>query len=429
MVEVRSTELGARTRLARRLVRSSSFRSLSHRNFRIFFVTQTVSFLGTWMQLVAQTLLIYRLTGSGTAVGILTVCQFLPTLLLVAWAGAVVDRSDTRRLMTLSSAVMMLSALVMGTLSVTGRVTPAAVYILATVLGVANTFDGPGRRTLVNELVPGEHVSNAVSLSSTIAMGTRIVGPAFAGLLIATVGIGWCFLLNGVSFVVAIAGLWMMDTATLHARPPVPRAPGQVRAGLRYAWRTPPLRQALLLLLALGAVSMNFHVTLALYVKIGLGGSDGLYAALSAVSGIGALAGGLMLARRTMIDVAFLGWMTLVYAVALGLLACSPDAWWALIPLALVGLGQLGVLASASTVVQVQSLPSMRGRVLALFTLATVGANPVGGAVAGWSADRFGASFTVAYGALFTFVLGLGTVWVARRKPRGAWHDENVLFS
>ena len=136
-----------------------------------------------------------------------------------------------------------------------------------------------------------------------------------------------------------------------------------------------------------------------------------------------------MLARRTMIDVAFLGWMTLVYAVALGLLACSPDAWWALIPLALVGLGQLGVLASASTVVQVQSLPSMRGRVLALFTLATVGANPVGGAVAGWSADRFGASFTVAYGALFTFVLGLGTVWVARRKPRSAWHDEDVLFS
>ena len=230
MVEVRSTDLGARTRLARRLVRSSSFRSLSHRNFRIFFVTQTVSFLGTWMQLVAQTLLIYRLTGSGTAVGILTVCQFLPTLLLVAWAGAVVDRSDTQGAHDAELGRDDVgSTLVMGTLSVTGRVTPARMYILATVLGVANTFDGPGRRTLVNELVPGEHVSNAVSLSSTIAMGTRIVGPAFAGLLIATVGIGWCFLLNGVSFVVAIAGLWMMDTATLHARALVPRAPGQVR--------------------------------------------------------------------------------------------------------------------------------------------------------------------------------------------------------
>jgi predicted MFS family arabinose efflux permease len=152
-----------------------------------------------------------------------------------------------------------------------------------------------------------------------------------------------------------------------------------------------------------------------LYVKIGLDGSDGLYAALSAVSGVGALVGGLMLARRTMIDVAFLGWMTLVYAAALGLLACSPDAWWALVPLALVGLGQLGVLASASTVVQVQSVPSMRGRVLALFTLATVGANPVGGAVAGWTADRFGAAFTVAYGALFTFVLGFATLWAAYR--------------
>ena len=288
-------------------------------------------------------------------------------------------------------------------------------YILATVLGVANTFDGPGRRTLVNELVPGEHVSNAVSLSSTIAMGTRIIGPAFAGLLIATVGIGWCFLLNGVSFVVAIAGLWMMDTATLHARPPVPRAPGQVRAGLRYAWRTPPLRQALLLLLALGAVSMNFHVTLALYVKIGLGGSDGLYAALSAVSGC-------RRARRRA-D------------------ARAQDHDRRRLP----GVddprvrgraGAPGVLArrmvGADTAGARRARPARRPR-----QRQHGGPGPVGAVDAGprprpvhvghgrreprrwrrrgWSADRFGAAFTVAYGALFTFVLGLGTLWAAQR--------------
>lgn len=390
-----------------RVTAVEGFRSLAHRNFRVFFVSQTVSFLGTWLQLVAQTLLIYRLTDSGTAVGLLTVCQFVPTLLLVAWAGVVIDRSDTRRLMTISSGTMLASSALLGVLVVTGTVTPLWVYLTAMVLGVANAFDNPGRRALVNELVPAEDVANAVSLNSTLIMATRIVGPALAGLMIATVGIGWCFLLNAATFVVAVAGLWVMDEGSLHRRGRVERARGQVREGIRYVWHDRQLRHGLGTLLAAGLISMNFQVILALYVKIGLDGSDSLYAVLSAVNGVGAMVCGLVLARRRTFDGTLIARMAVVYGVGIGLVALAPNAGFSVVPLLIVGFGQLGLLSGTNTLLQIRATPAMRGRVIALFSFATVGANPIGGALAGWTSEHIGSRFTLGYCAVYTIAVGL----------------------
>jgi MFS family permease len=404
-----------RTGRFERFAASPSLRAFSHRNFRIFFVSQSVSFIGTWMQLTAQTLLIYDLTGTGTSIGLLTACQFAPTLLLGAWAGVVIDRSDTRRLMAASSGVMMFTALAMGALVVTGQITPLMVYGLAMLLGVANTFDNPGRRTLVNELVPHEDIGNAVSLNSTMVMGMRVIGPALAGLLIATVGIGWCFLANGASFVVAIGGLRRMDRETLRARLPVARGPGQVRAGVRYAWSHRPLREALLLLLGLGLIALNFQVLLALYVKVGLGGSDSMYAVTSALAGGGAMVAGLVLASHSRFDSSLLGRMALLYALSLAGLAVAPSLWWAAVPIIFAGFAQLGFLSGANTVLQIESSPEMRGRVIALYTLVTLGTNPPSGALTGWTTDLFGAPSTVAYCAVSAALVGGLTLRMARR--------------
>lgn len=396
---------------------TSTLRALSNPNFRIFLASQTVSMLGTWVQLIAQTLLIYDLTGTGTSIGLLTFFQFAPTIVLGAWAGVVIDRTDTRRLLATSSAAMMVCALTLGFLVLSDRVTPTLVYVLAAVLGVANTFDNPTRRVLVNELVPHEHVANAVSLNSTVVMATRTVGPALAGLLIATVGVGWCFLLNGLTFVVVLVGLVLMDPKTFHIRSRDARGPGQVRAGFRYVRSHPSLRRTLCLLFWLGLVSFNLQILLALYMKIGLGGSDALFAAASALAGAGSMAAGLVLARRSTFEFSLLGPMTMLYGLSLGALAVAPSIWWAVIPIVLGGYTQIAILSAGSTIIQLESTSEMRGRVVALYALVVLGTGPPQGALTGWTTDVIGARPTVAYCAVCTVVIGAISAWVASARP------------
>ena len=251
-----------------------------------------IGFTGTWIQLAAQTLLVYRLTGSGTALGLLTAIQFVPTLVLGAWAGVVVDRYDKRRIMTIASTVMAITATVLAALVVTDRVTLGAVYVLAACFGLANTFDNPARRTLVERPGAARRGRQRRRPNSTLITTARIVGPAIAGALIVTVGIGWCFALNALSFVPVILGLRRMDSSTFRSVR-VARAKGQLREGLRYAMSVDDLRVPLALMAVVGTLSFNFVVLLPLLAERDLGGSDVSYTVLTSFFGVGSLIGSL----------------------------------------------------------------------------------------------------------------------------------------
>jgi MFS family permease len=394
-----------------------TFRSLQHRNFRIFFITMGISFTGTWIQLAAQTLLVYRLTGSGTALGLLTAIQFVPTLVLGAWAGVVVDRYDKRRIMTIASTVMAITATVLATLVVTDRVTLGAVYVLAAMFGLANTFDNPARRTLVNDLVPPDEVVNAVALNSTLITTARIVGPAIAGGLIVTVGIGWCFALNAMSFVPVILGLRRMDSSTFRSVR-VARAKGQLREGFRYAMSVDDLRVPLALMAVVGTLSFNFVVLLPLLAERDLGGSDVSYTVLTSFFGVGSLIGSLRMARREVIDLRFLGESALLLGVASAGLAFAPGIPVAAAILVVAGYAGIGVLSGGNAVLQVATSAEMRGRVLALYTVVFLGSTPIGGPIAGWTAEHFGTDAGILLGAVAAVAAGAAVLGFVRREVR-----------
>lgn len=394
-----------------------TFRSLQHRNFRIFFVAQGISFVGTWIQLASQTLLVYRLTGSGTALGLLTAIQFLPTLVLGAWAGVVVDRYDKRRIITVASTVMGVAASVLAVLVITDRVTLGAVYVLAATFGLANTFDNPARRTLVNDLVPPDELVNAVALNSTLITTARIVGPAIAGALIVTVGMGWCFALNALSFVPVLVGLRRMDPSTFRSVR-VARAKGQLRAGLRYAMSVDDLRIPLALMAVVGTLSFNFVVLLPLLAERDLGGSDVSYTILTSFFGVGSLVGSLRMARRDVIDLRFLGESALLLGVASAALAFAPGIPAAAAILVVAGYAGIGILSGGNAVLQVATNPEMRGRVLALYTVVFLGSTPIGGPIAGWTAERFGTGAGILLGAAAAVAAGLAVLAFVRREVR-----------
>jgi MFS family permease len=394
---------------------ADTFRSLQHRNFRIFFVTQGISFIGTWLQLAAQILLVYRLTDSGTAVGLLTAAQFTPTLLLGAWAGVVIDRHDKRRIMRITSAVMLAAAAALGLLVLTDTVTTPLVYVLAAVLGLANTFDNPARRTLVNDLVPESEVANAVALNSTLITVARILGPAAAGILIATVGIGWCFVLNGLSFVPVLLGLARMDDASFRSKP-VARAKGQLRAGLRYAASIDELRVPLVLMAVVGTLSFNLPVLLPLLAERDLHGSDVTYTLLTSCFGVGSLVGSLRLARREVIDTRFLAQSALLLGASSGALAVAPSVAVAGLILLPAGYAAIGVLSGGNIVLQLATSAEMRGRVLALYTVVFLGSTPIGGPISGWTAERFGTPAGILLGAVASTTVGLAVLRFVRRR-------------
>lgn len=398
-----------------KLATADTFRSLQHRNFRIFFVTQGISFIGTWLQLAAQTLLVFRLTDSGTALGLLTAIQFSPTLLLGAWAGVVIDRYDKRRIMTITSSAMFAAAGTLGVLVLADAVSVGVVYVLAAVLGLANTFDNPARRTLVNDLVPEEELVNAIALNSTLATSARILGPAFAGALITTVGIGWCFVLNALSFVPVIFGLRRMNADTFRSKL-IARAKGQLRAGFRYAMSIDDLRVPLALMAVVGTLSFNFSVLLPLFAERDLGGSDVTYTILTSFFGLGSLIGSLRMARLETIDTRYLGRSALVLGASSAALVLAPNLWIAGAILIVAGYAGIGVLSGGNAVLQLATSAEMRGRVLALYTVVFLGSTPIGGPIAGWVAQRVGTWAGILLGAVAAVLAGVGVLVFLRRQ-------------
>jgi MFS family permease len=318
-------------------------------------------------------------------------CQFLPVLLFGVWTGLVADRSDKRKLLIIVQSFAMLQSFALATLAFMHHAPIGAFYAVALAGGFATAFDNPARRAFVVEMVPKDQVQNAVSLNSAMMTGSRIFGPALAGLLISTVGFGWCFLVDGVSYIAVIAGLWMMRPAELNRSIPAPKSPGQIRAGLRYARSVPELWVPLTMMTIVGTLAFNFTVVMPLFVKRTLHGTDTSFTLIYSAVSVGSVLAALYAARRSRATLRHVTIAAAAFGITLLAFASAPNLASAF-PLGVgMGFGSMLFMTSATAIVQMRADPAMRGRVLALQAIVFLGTTPIGGPLMGWVCDRFGA--------------------------------------
>jgi MFS family permease len=399
-----------------KVVTSETFRSLRVRNYRIFFIGQAISQVGTWLQFIAQALLVLQLTDSGVALGLVTAFQFLPVLVFGAWAGVISDRVDKRRLMFVTQTAMMVFALVLGVFVLSGHITVIGVYVLAALTGTANAFDNPSRRVVITELVGEAEMANAVSLNSALITGSRVVGPAMAAWLINTVGIGWCFIANAASFVAMLVALAMIRPSDLHVNERIAKEKGQILEGFRYVWANDELRLAVVLMGVVATLSFNWQVLLPLLAEHDFHGNDTTYAFITTVFSVGSLVGSLLIARLTTMDNRLLARASVGLGLSSLLVALAPSVPAAALAGALAGATGIAFLSATMTALQLHSIPVMRGRVMALYSILFLGSTPIGGPLAGWIAQVFGTRWSIGLGAIAALASGFAGLAVLRRR-------------
>ncbi|MGW7446606.1 MFS transporter [Kitasatospora sp. NPDC054795] len=393
------------------------FDALQVPNFRLYFAGQSVSLVGTWMQAVTQSWLVLELTGSGTALGLVVAAQFLPVLLAGPYGGLIADRSDKRVLLMATQATLAVLAMLLGLLAVTHTVRLWMVVVLAVAFGAVNAVDNPARQAFVPEIVGRRLLRNAVGLNSVVVNTARAVGPAVAGVLIATVGVGVCFLANAASFLAVLLALRLMRADRLAPTRPVERGRGQLTAGLRYVRATTGLWVPLAMMALIGTLAYEFQVVLPLLARTALHGGARTYGFLTSAMGLGSVAGGLAVAAYGETGVVPLIGAAAAFGAALTAAAAVPG-----IPATLVALGFVGVagtvfLATGNTTLQLVSRPRFRGRVMALWSVTFLGSTPIGGPIVGLVSEHLGPRTGLGLGAatcLAATALGLLTL---RRIP------------
>ncbi|HEY2813024.1 MAG TPA: MFS transporter [Acidimicrobiales bacterium] len=393
----------------------ATFRSLRVRNFRLFFTGQLISQVGNWLTLVAQTLLVLKLTDSGIALGALAAAQFGPVLILGPWGGLVADRSDKRKLLLIVQTIAMMQSFALAVLGFSHSPPVLAVYAVAFIGGTTMAFDNPTRRAFVVEMVDQDDMNNAVSLNSALMTTSRVIGPAVAGLLVATVGFGWCFLLDGLSYIAVLVALWMMRTEELRAAPPTRRGKGQVREGFRYARSVTAISVPLVMMGVIGTLSYNFQTVFPLFATRDLHGDDTTFTVLFSIVSVGALIGALGVARRTVISVRTVAMTALGYGVGLSAMAIAPNQAIAFVLAPLLGFSSIAFLTASTAIVQIEAAPEMRGRVLALQAMLFLGSTPIGAPIVGWVSEQFGARYGIGLGAVAALLAGAWGLARARR--------------
>ncbi len=389
-----------------------TFAAMRFRNYRLYLGSQIVSFSGSWMQALAQSWLVLQLTGSGTALGTVVACQFIPTLLLSPYGGMVADRVDKRKLIMATQATAGFLALVLGVVTISGAVELWMVYVIAAGFGTVTAIDNPARQTFVMEMVGPNHLSNAVTLNSVAVNAARIIGPAIGGVLIATLGVGQCFIVNAVSYLAVIVALQLVRRNELHPTVRAPRAPRQLREGFRYAWNQPTLRTTLVMLLLVGTFTFEFTVTLPLLTDTTFGAGAGGLAALSALMGFGAVVGGLVVAATGAPTLRRLVATAALFGAAMMVLAAAPTMTAAYVTMPFVGAASISMIALSNATLQLNSDPVLRGRVMALFAMALIGSSPIGGPIIGVIGEHVSPRAALATGGIAAFVaaaFGLAT--------------------
>jgi MFS family permease len=392
-----------------------TFASLAVPNYRRYIAGQSISLVGTWMQMAAQAWLVLTLTGSSTALGVIVALQTLPVLLLCPYGGVIADRVDKRRTMIGLQAAMGVQALVLAVLTIAGSVRVWEIGALALLLGLNNAFENPARQSFMLELVGADSLRNAVTLNSVIVNVARTIGPAIAGVMIATVGEGYCFLFNAVSFIAVIASLTTLDRGAIAPSPPSGNAPGQLREGLRYVAGRSELAMPLVMMALVGALAYEFQVTLPVMASRGLHVGATGYGFMTAAMGVGAVIGGLFVAARGRTGLPMLTFASAAFGVLLALSALAPDLATELLALALAGAASIAFMSTGNSTLQLGSAPSMRGRVMSLWFVAFQGSTPIGGPIVGWVMAAVGARAGLGLGAITCIAVALLGLMTLRR--------------
>ncbi len=370
------------------------------------------------MQVVAQSWLVLTITGSGTALGSVVALQFLPMLIIGPWGGVLADRLHTRRILYFTNLCDAALAFFLGYLVATGAVELWMIYILALALGIVNAIDTTARKVFVMELVGLKHIKSAVLLNGTLINGARLVGPAIAGILIAKFGLAPSFFINGLSFFFTIVALMLMRTNELITKPTVAAAKGQVREGLRYVRENPVLFQVLIMIAIIGTLTLEFQVVFPLFAKYTLNGNAQTFAALMSLLSAGAVVGGLWGAGRagnvTQKTVVYSAFATGFSVLAMALV---PNLWMALGAAFVVGASVITYTSFSQTILQINSSPEMRGRVMSLWTVGMLGSTPIGGFIIGYFSEVTSPRWGLAIGGIAAIIAGIiGLYWSSTQK-------------
>jgi MFS family permease len=389
-----------------------SFTSLQIPNYRRYFAGQLVSLSGNWMQVVAEIWLILTLTGSGLAVGVTTALQFLPMLLIGAWGGALADRVDKHRLLMITQALMALPALALWGVTASGAVEPWMVFGLVFARGAVNAFDNPTRQSFVIEMVGSDRVVSAVGLNSVLIHSARMIGPAGAGVAIATIGVAPCFLLNAASFAAMIVALRGMDRAQLRLPDGRAETGDGVGAALAYVARTPGLVIPLAMMALVGTFGFNFQVILPLLARFTFDGGATAYTTLAVAMGAGAVAGAIATGSLRRVGPTFIVGAALAFGVLAATAAAAPSLPLAALALIPLGAASVSFAAGINSTLQLTASPNMRGRVMALYSVVFLGTTPIGGPVAGGLAELAGPRASLLLSASAALAAGIGA-WFA----------------
>ena len=406
-------------------------RALRHRNFQLFFGGQLISLIGTWMQTVAQSWLVYRLTGSGLLLGAVGFASQIPVFLVAPIGGITADRANRHRVVIATQTASMILAFVLAALTLTNKVQVWHIFVLASFLGVVNAFDIPGRQSFLVDMVGKDDLMNAIALNSSMFNGARVIGPAVAGVLVARLGEGWCFFANGVSYIAVIVGLMLMK---VHSPPRASTKTPPLEhliEGFQFVEHTAPIRALLLLLGLVSAVGMPYTVLMPIFADKILHGGGQEFATLigshdlgavrlgilMGAAGVGALLGALTLALRSGLK-GLSKWVTVCcagFGVSLILFSFSKAFWLSVVLLLPVGYFIMLQMASSNTLIQAMVPDELRGRVMAVYSMMFMGLAPLGALMGGALSDRLGAPWTVAIGG---FASVIGAWWFSLQLPR-----------
>ena len=403
---------------------SATFESLRYRNYRRYIVGQGVSVIGTWMQKVAQAWLVLELTDSGTLLGVTAALQQLPTLVLTPWGGLLADRVDKRKILLCTQTAAAVPALILGILTLSGHVTIWIVFILAVVLGIIEAIDKPARMTFVSDIVDPKHITNAVTLNNIVQNMGKVVGPALAGIMIATVGLGYSFLANSASFIAVLSGLWLIRPEFQQKSTRAERSKGQLIEGVRYVRHRRDLFGPLILMTITGMLAYNWQVVLPLLARDTFDGDAQVAGLMFTAMGIGAVVGGLAVAGSLKATSGRLVATGLIFALIMIGAALAPTLIFALIMLSALGAASVSFRALATSLMQLRAAPAMRGRVVSLLIIATNGTTPIGGPLIGWISQEYGARSALILGGVTTALAAGATFTYMTRKDPGT--DEKV---
>jgi MFS family permease len=407
-----------------------TFSSLYVRNYRLYYIGQIISTSGTFMQSVAQAWLVLQLTNSGTALGIASALQYIPILILGPYGGVIADRFSKRKILYFTQTAAGILALILGALVAANLVKVWMVYILAFGLGMVNVFDNPARQTFYIELVGPDNLRNAVTLYSTLVNLARVIGPVLAAALIAEFGLAPCFIINGISYAAVVIMLAMMRSSELILTPPAPRTKGQIREGLKYVLSTPVIGTTLLMMAFIGTLTYEFQVSLPLIAQLTFKGNAGSYAFLTASMGFGAAFGGVFFAGRKGIQPYRIIASSLLFGLTVLAAAFMPTLPLTGLALVFVGIASINFSSLGNSILQLESTPQMRGRVMSFWSIAFLGSTTVGGPIVGWFAQVAGARWGLAIGGFAALVAAaLGAVNlrnVRTDKPVTTQHNDTV---